>query len=252
MSDRKDAQTVGPATAPLLRRLLAESFGTFVLVFAVIGTALFLSPITGPFAVAFAIGIAVMGAAYAVGSISGGHFNPAVTLGVALAGRMRWRDVAPYVLAQVTGAIIGSTLLFAIAAGGPEGFLEKAVRTGFVSNGWGNRSPSGFDLTSVFVVEVTLTATFVGIILGVTAPGSTTAGFAPIAIGLSLTLCLLVAIPISNASINPARSIATAIYGGPVALQQLWAFIVSPLAGAVIAGLGYRYLARSARHPIDS
>jgi aquaporin Z len=231
-------------TSPaLLPRLIAEAFGTIVLVFAVIGTGLFFASTTGDvFAVAFALGIAVMVSAYAVGSISGGHFNPAVTLGVAVAGRMLWRDVLPYIVAQIVGGIIASSLLYAIAAGGPIGFLRKSVNSGFVSNGYGAHSPGHFDLVSVILVEVILTAVFLWVILGVTAPGSTTAGFAPIAIGFTLTVCLLVSIPVSNASINPARSIATAIYGGPDALGQLWVFIVAPIVGALIAGVTYKGL----------
>jgi aquaporin Z len=233
---------VQPSAPTLTRRLLAEAFGTFVLVFSLIGTALFFSPATGPFPVAFVIGLAVMGSAYAVGSVSGGHFNPAVTIGAAVAGRMLRKDVAPYIVAQIVGGIVATTLLVAISAGGPTGFLKKAFDTGFASNGWGNRSPGGFDLGSVLLVEVILTAVFVSIVLAVSAPGSTTAGFAPIAIGLTLTLCLLVSIPVSNASINPARSIATAIYGGPESLAQLWAFIVAPVVGALIAGFAARLL----------
>ncbi len=236
------------ATPTLLARLIAEVFGTFVLVFAVIGTALFFSGIGGLLAVALVIGIAVMGAAYAVGSISGGHFNPAVTIGAAAAGRMPWRDVLPYIVAQIVGGIIASSLLLAIASGGPSGFLKKAQDSGFVSNGYDAHSPGGFNLLSVILVEVILTAIFLWVILGVTAPGSTTAGFAPLAIGLTLTLCLLVSIPVSNASINPARSIATAIYGGPDALGQLWVFIVAPIVGALIAGFSWKSLfGRAAR-----
>jgi aquaporin Z len=231
------------ATSPaLLPRLIAEVFGTFVLVFSLIGTALFISGTTGPFAVAFVLGLAVMICAYAVGSISGGHFNPAVTLGVAAAGRMLWRDVLPYIVAQIVGGVIASSLLVAIAAGGPDGFLKKAQDSGFISNGFGDHSPGHFNLLSVILVEVILTAIFLWVILGVTAPGSTTAGFAPIAIGFTLTLALLVSIPVSNASINPARSIATAIYGGPDALAQLWVFILAPIVGALIAGFSYKAL----------
>jgi len=236
------------ASPALFPRLIAEAFGTFVLVFAVIGTALYFSGVGGLFAVAFAIGIAVMAAAYAVGSISGGHFNPAVTLGAAAAGRMLWRDVVPYIVAQIIGGIIASSLLLAIAAGGPDGFLKKAQDSGFVSNGWGAHSPGGFNLVSVILIEVILTAIFLWVILSVTAPGSTTAGFAPIAIGFTLALCLLISIPVSNASINPARSIATAIYGGPDALAQLWVFIVAPPVGALIAGFTWKTLfGRAAR-----
>ncbi len=236
------------ASPALLPRLIAEAFGTFVLVFAVIGTALYLSPTTGPFPVAIAIGIAVMASAYAVGSISGGHFNPAVTIGAAAAGRMLWRDVVPYIVAQIVGGVVASSLLVAIAAGGPSGYLKKQMDAGFVSNGWGSHSPGGFNLVSVILIEVIITALFLWIILGVTAPGSTTAGFAPIAIGFALALFLLISIPVSNASLNPARSIATAIYGGPDALAQLWVFIVAPIVGALIAGLTWKTLfGRAAR-----
>ncbi len=235
------AQPTAPSPA-LLPRLIAEVFGTFVLVFSVIGTALFLSGTTGPFPVAIAIGIAVMAAAYAVGPISGGHFNPAVTLGAAAAGRLPWRDVLPYIVAQIVGGIIASSLLFAVSAGGPSGFLKKAQDSGFVSNGWGAHSPGHFNFVSVLLIEIILTAIFLWVILGVTAPGSATAGFAPIAIGFTLALCLLISIPVSNASINPARSIATAIYGGPDALAQLWVFIVAPIVGALIAGFSYKSL----------
>jgi aquaporin Z len=230
------------ATPALLARLIAEVFGTFVLVFAVIGTALYTSSLTGPLGVALVIGLAVMVAAYAVGSISGGHFNPAVTLGVAIAGRMLWRDVVPYFVAQLVGGILASSLLLAIAAGGPSGFLTKAQAGGFASNGYGAHSPGGFDLLSVILVEVILTAAFLYVILSVTAPGSTTAGFAPLAIGLTLTVIHLIAIPVSNASVNPARSIATAIYGGSDALGQLWVFILAPLVGAAIAGMTWKTL----------
>jgi aquaporin Z len=238
------APTAVTASPPLVPRLVAEAFGTFVLVFAVIGAALYSSSNTGYLGVALSIGLAVMIAAYAVGSISGGHFNPAVTIGVAAAGRMLWRDVLPYIAAQLVGGIVASSLLFGIAAGGPSGFLSKAVSGGFASNGYAERSPGGFDLVSVILVELILTAFFLWIILAVTAPGSTTAGFAPLAIGLTLTVIHLIAIPVSNASVNPARSIATAIYGDDTARAQLWVFIIVPIVGALIAGYTYKYLFR--------
>lgn len=228
-------------TPTLGHRLAAEVFGTFVLVFGVIGTALFSSGDTGLIGVAIAVGLTVVGAAYAVGHISGGHFNPAVTLGAAAAGRFSWSDVLPYVGAQVVGGALATTILFAIAANGPSGFLQTAQQGGFASNGFGDHSPGGFGLVAVILVEVVLTALFLYVILGVTdrrAPS----GFAPLAIGLTLTLIHLVAIPVSNASVNPARSIATAIYGGPDALGQLWVFILAPLLGAAIAGFTYRSL----------
>jgi aquaporin Z len=229
------------AAPSLGQRLAAEVFGTFVLVFGVIGTALFASSNTGILGVAIAVGLSVMGAAYAVGHISGGHFNPAVTLGAAASGRFAWKDVVPYIIAQIVGGAIATTILFAIAAGGPKGFLAAVQKNGFASNGFDRHSPAGFNLVSVLVVEVVLTALFLYVILGVTdrrAPS----GFAPIAIGLTLTVIHLVAIPVSNASVNPARSIATAIYGGGDAWAQLWVFLVAPIVGALIAGFSYKPL----------
>jgi aquaporin Z len=225
--------------APTLgRRLIAEAFGTFLLVAGVIGTALFASGNTGLLGVALAVGLTVIGGAYAVGHISGGHFNPAVSIGAAAAGRFAWGDVLPYIAAQVVGGAVATTILLAIRAGAPENTFA-----GFdaVSNGFGDASPNGFNLISVIVAEAVFTAFFVYVILGVTdrrAPS----GFAPLAIGLTLTLLHLVLIPISNASLNPARSIATAIYGGPVAIGQLWVFIVAPIVGALIAGFTYNLL----------
>ena len=226
-------------TAPSLgKRLAAEVFGTFLLVFGVIGTALFASGNTGLLGVALAVGLTVIGGAYAVGHISGGHFNPAVSIGAAAAGRFAWSDVLPYIAAQIVGGALATTILFAIRAGAPEGSIA-----GFdaVSNGFGDASPAGFGLVSVLVAEVVLTAIFLYVILGVTdrrAPS----GFAPLAIGLTLTLVHLVLIPISNASVNPARSIATAIFGGAVPLGQLWVFIVAPIVGGLIAGFTYNLL----------
>lgn len=230
------------ATSPaLVSRLVAELFGTFLLVGGVIGTALFTSSNTGILGVALAVGLAVIAGAYSVGHISGGHFNPAVSLGAAAAGRFAWKDVVPYVIAQLVGGALATTVLYVIAAGGPNGLLSDVTKSGFASNGYGAHSPAGFGLVAVIVTEVVLTAVFLYVILGVTdrrAPS----GFAPLAIGLTLTLLHLVAIPVSNASFNPARSIATAIYGGPDALGQVWVFVVAPIVGALIAGFTYRFL----------
>jgi aquaporin Z len=231
-----------PAPATLLSRLLAEAFGTLVLVSAVIGTAVFASANTGYLGIALAAGLAVVVSAYAVGSISGGHFNPAVTLGVAAAGRMPWRDVLPYLAAQLVGAIIASSIMFGIAAGAPKKFFDAAIKGGFASNGYGSHSPGGFDLASVIVVELVLTAVFLYVILTVTAPGATTAGFAPLAIGLTLTVIHLISIPVSGTSVNPARSIASAIYGADWARAQLWVFIIVPIVGGLIAGYTWKYL----------
>jgi aquaporin Z len=225
----------------LLSALIAEAFGTFVLVFSVVGAALFSSSYTGYVGVALSIGLGVTAAIYAVGHISGGHFNPAVTLGLALAGRTPWNRVLPYAGIQILGAIIASTLLFAIASGGPKGYLRAAQDNGFASNGYADHSPGQFSLLSVVLVEIILTAVFIYVILGVTDRRGTS-GFAPLAIGLTLTVIHLIAIPISNASVNPARSIATAIWGGLDSLGQVPVFIVAPLVGAVIAGLTYKPL----------
>ncbi len=226
------------ATSSLAQRVTAEMFGTFLLVGGVIGTALFSSPNTGILGVALAVGLAVIGGAYAVGHISGGHFNPAVTLGAAASGRFAWRDVPYYVLAQVIGGALATTVLFVIATNGPAGALQGFIDGGFASNGFGDHSPGGFSLVAVIVAEVVLTAVFLYVILGVT-DRRAASGFAPLAIGLTLSVLHLIAIPISNASFNPARSIATAIFGGTDALIQLWVFIVAPIVGALIAGFTY-------------
>ncbi len=229
----------------LTSRLVSEAFGTFALVIGVIGTALFASYSTGILGIALAAGLAVLVAAYAVGHISGGHFNPAVTVGVAAAGRMPWRDVLPYIAAQVVGGAIATTVLFGIAAAGPAGYLAEKQDAYFASNGFDELSPGGFGFLAVILAEVVLTALFLYVILHVTDPGSTTPGFAPLAIGLALTLVHLIAIPVSNASFNPARSIATALYGGVDALAQLWVFLVFPVIGGLIAGFSHRYLFRT-------
>jgi aquaporin Z len=229
------AETSAPYS--LTSRLIAEVFGTFVLVFGVIGTANFASKNVGFLGVAIAVGLAVLTAAYAVGHISGGHFNPAVSLGAAAAGRMRWADVLPYVIAQILGGLLATLVLWVL-------LTVSGLPTGFdlVSNGYDAHSPAGFSLVAVLLAEVVATAVFLWIILGVTAPGSTTAGFAPLAIGLALTMLHLVMIPVSNASLNPARSIATAVFGGPDALGQLWVFLVAPAVGGLIAGFTWKPL----------
>jgi aquaporin Z len=224
----------------LLSRLIAETFGTFMLVFGVIGAALFISGATGPLGVALAVGLAVLTAAYAVGHVSGGHFNPAVSLGAAAAGRMPWKDVLPYIGAQLVGGILATLVLWLISATSGGKFVADF---GAVSNGFGDHSPSGFGLVAVIITEIVITCLFLWVILGVTAPNAhVTAGFAPLAIGLALTLFHLIAIPVDNASLNPARSIATAILGGTAPLSQLWVFIVFPIVGALIAGFTFKPL----------
>jgi aquaporin Z len=233
-----NADVVDAPAPSMVARASAEVFGTFVLVFGVIGTALFFAPSFGAMSVAIAVGLTIVGAAYAIGHISGGHFNPAVTLAAAAAGRFAWRDVLPYVIAQIVGGLLATTVLFAIRAGIDADAVNDWTA---VSNGWGELSALNANLVSVLVTEFVITALFVYIILGVTDRRAPT-GFAPLAIGLSLTLFHFVAIPISNASLNPARSIATAVYGGPDALAQLWLFIVAPVAAGLIAGFTYKGL----------
>jgi aquaporin Z len=239
-----------PVTTPSLgARLGAEAVGTFVLVFGVIGTALFAAGFDGGrgglnvgfLGVALALGLTVVIGAYAFGPVSGGHFNPAVTIGLAVGGRFSWRDVLPYIIAQIVGGIIATSLLVALLAGGPTGTLRTAINGGFASTGWGTLSPGGYGLGSAFLIEVITTAVFLFVILGVTSSRAA-AGFAPLAIGLTLTLVALVAIPVDNGSFNPARSIATAIYGGPVALEQVWLSIVAPIVGALIAGITFKFI----------
>lgn len=235
--------TADPTTTvhSLISTLIAEAFGTFLLVFGVIGTAIFFAPTQGPLPVALAIGLTVLVAIYAVGHISGGHFNPAVTLGLAIAGRFGWGRVWQYVVAQVVGGVVASSILYLIATGGPKGYAKEVAEGGFASNGFGDQSPAGFTLLAVIITEVVLTAVFLFVILSVTDVRNTTS-LSPLVIGFTLTVIHLVAIPISNASVNPARSIATAIYGGPDALAQLVVFILAPALGAAIAGVTYKLL----------
>jgi aquaporin Z len=240
--------TAAPVVRSLGARLGAEAFGTYLLVFGIIGAALFSAGIPdvgiGWLGAAFALGLAVVAGAYSVGPISGGHFNPAVSVGLAVAGKFAWKDVLPYVIAQILGGILASTTLLIIASGKPD-LLPALQKAGFASNGYDSLSPEGFNLLSVIVVEVVATAIFVGVILGVTSKNAAP-GFAGLVIGLTLTLLLLVSVSVSNGSFNPARSISTAIYGGPTALAQLWVFIIFPTLGGIISGIVYRLAHRKA------
>jgi len=186
--------------------------------------------------VAFAFGLTVLTMAYAVGHISGAHFNPAVTLGLAIGKRIPWSDVVPYWVAQVVGGLVAAILLFAIASGQP-----NWVPNGFASNGYGANSPGGYGLFSCFLIEVILTAGFLMVILGTTHRNAPV-GFAPLAIGLALTLIHLVSIPVTNTSVNPARSTAVAFFAQNGAVGQLWLFWVAPLIGGVLGGVLYRWL----------
>ena len=220
--------------------LVAEVFGTFWLVFGGCGSAVLAAAFPelgiGFVGVAFAFGLTVLTMAYAVGHISGGHFNPAVTLGLTAAGRFPAKDLVPYIIAQVVGAIIG--VLYLIASGKP-GF--DAAASGFASNGYGEHSPGGYSLQSAILVEFVLTAFFILIIAGTTHKLAPT-GFAPLAIGLALTLIHLISIPVTNTSVNPARSTGTALFQGGWAIQQLWVFWLVPLVGGVVGGLIHRTL----------
>jgi aquaporin Z len=232
-------------TPTMVQRLGAEFLGTFWLVFGGCGAAMYAAGFVAPnvvagqsmhlgigfLGVALAFGLTVVTMAYAVGHISGGHFNPAVTVGVAVARRFEWEDVPGYVAAQVVGGLLAGTALWGIAKGRP-GFDATG---NMAANGFGEHSPGGFSLMAVLCAEVLLTAFFLYVILGVT-DSRAPSGFAPLAIGLCLTLIHLIAIPISNTSVNPARSTAVAFFNGNGAPGQLWLFWVAPILGAAIAG----------------
>jgi aquaporin Z len=226
--------------ASLTRRLGAEFLGTFVLVFVGCGTAI-LDAGNGKIdylGVAIAFGVAVMVMVYAVGAISGGHFNPAVTVGLAMARRFPWADVIAYVITQVIAATVAALVLLGVAHG-QGGFSAKA--SGFASNGYGDHSPSHYNLGAVILVEIVLTAIFLYVIIGSTdvrAP----AGFAGVAIGFTLVIIHLVSIPVSNTSVNPARSTGPAIMQHGWALGQLWVFWLFPLIGGLLAGASYRFI----------
>ncbi|GAA1378888.1 aquaporin Z [Luteococcus sanguinis] len=230
-------------------RLVAEFLGTLWLVFGGAGSAVLAAKVLstdptpvnmgiGFVGVALAFGLTVMTAAYAFGHLSGGHFNPAVTLGLAVAKRVEWAAVVPYIVAQVIGGIVGAGILYVIASG-KDGFSASA--SGFASNGYGAHSPAGYSMLAALVVEIVLTCIFLFIILGSTDKRAPK-GFAPIAIGLGLTLIHLISIPVTNTSVNPARSLATAVFTGGWALSQVWLFWVAPIIGAVIAGALYSTL----------
>ena len=229
----------------LSRRFMAELLGTFWLVFSGCGSAVISAAFPqvgiGLLGVSFAFGLSLLTMAYAIGHISGCHINPAVTIGLAAAGRFRGRDVPAYIAAQVIGAIVAAFVLWGIAAGKP-GF---SLAGGFASNGYGLHSPGGYALPSCALAEIVLTFMFVAIILGATdrrAPQ----GFAPIAIGLALTLCNLVGIPVTNMSVNPARSTGPALIVGGWALRQLWLFWLAPIVGGVLAGILYPAMTKEA------
>jgi aquaporin Z len=227
---------------PLSRRLAAELVGTFWLVLGGCGSAVLAAAFPavgiGLLGVALAFGLTVLTMAYAIGHVSGCHLNPAVSLGLVAGGRFPAAELVPYAIAQLAGAVLGAFVLYLIASG-KEGFELAA---GFASNGFGAHSPGGYSLPAALVCELVMTFMFLFIILGAT-DARAPAGFAPIAIGLGLTLIHLISIPVTNTSVNPARSTGPALFVGGWALAQLWLFWVAPLAGAALAGLAYRGIA---------
>ncbi|GLU40601.1 MULTISPECIES: aquaporin Z [Pseudomonas] len=225
----------------MFRKLGAELVGTFWLVFGGCGSAVLAAQFgnvgIGLLGVSLAFGLTVVTMAYAVGPISGGHFNPAVSLGLCVGGRFPAQHLLPYVLAQVAGGLLAGAALYCIASGAA-GFDPSK---GFAANGYAEHSPGGYSLQAVLLCEVLMSAVFLFIIMGAT-DRDAPAGFAPLAIGLALALIHLVSIPVSNTSVNPARSLGVAPFTDPWALQQLWAFWVAPLAGGVLGALAWRVI----------
>ncbi|MCP4206081.1 MAG: aquaporin Z [Shimia sp.] len=225
----------------MFQKLGAEFIGTFWLVLGGCGSAVLAAGVAdvgiGWLGVSLAFGLTVMTMAYAVGHISGGHFNPAVSLGLMIGGRFDAKDLIPYWVAQVAGAIAAAIVLYLIVSGAPD-FTGVG---GFASNGYGEASPQGYSIMSALIIEVVLTAAFLFIILGSTSSGAP-AGFAPIAIGLGLTLIHLISIPVTNTSVNPARSTGVALFADGPALAQLWLFWVAPLLGGAIGGILWKVI----------
>jgi aquaporin Z len=222
----------------MFKKLSAEFFGTFWLVFGGCGSAVLAAAYPdlgiGFVGVSLAFGLTVLTMAYAVGGISGGHFNPAVSVGLTVAGRFSAANLVPYIIAQVVGAVAAAVVLYLIASGKADFQVG-----GFASNGYGEHSPGGYTMTAALIAEVVLTAFFIFIILGATGPRAPI-GFAPIAIGLALTLIHLISIPVTNTSVNPARSTGVAVIAGGWALSQLWLFWVAPIIGAVLGALAWK------------
>lgn len=225
----------------MFKKLMAEMLGTFWLVFGGCGSAVLAAAYPelgiGFVGVSLAFGLTVLTMAYAVGHISGGHFNPAVTIGLWAGGRFETKNVAQYIIVQVVGGIAGAAVLYLIASGK----ADFNAAEGFASNGYGEHSPAGYSMMAALIAEVVLTAFFLIVIMGAT-DGRAPVGFAPIAIGLALTLIHLISIPVTNTSVNPARSIAVAIFQGTWALQQLWLFWVAPIVGGILGGVIYSTL----------
>lgn len=224
-----------------MKKLVAEFVGTFWLVLGGCGSAVLAAAFPnvgiGLLGVSFAFGLTVLTMAFAIGHISGCHLNPAVSVGLWVGGRFQAKDLLPYIVAQVLGALAGGGVLFVIASG-KAGF---DVTAGFASNGYGAHSPGGYSLLACLVTEVVMTMMFLFIILGATDKRAPQ-GFAPIGIGLGLTLIHLISIPVTNTSVNPARSTGVALFAGDWAVAQLWLFWIAPIIGAVLGALAYRFL----------
>ena len=231
------------------KKLAAEFLGTFWLVLGGCGSAVLAAKFGGdanPLGIGFvgvslAFGLTVLTGAYAFGHISGAHFNPAVSFGLWAGGRFPLKDLVPYVVVQVAGAIVAGFVLWQIASGHPGFVIDPSAPGAFASNGFGPFSPGGYSVMSAFLIEVVLTAFFLIVIMGAT-HGRAPAGFAPIAIGLALTLIHLISIPVTNTSVNPARSTGVALFAGSGAMGQLWLFWLAPILGGIAGGVLYRWL----------
>jgi len=225
-----------------MKKYSAEFLGTLWLVLGGCGNAVLAAAFPnvgiGLHGVSLAFGLTVVTMAYAIGHISGCHLNPAVSIGLCAGGRFPAKELAPYIVAQVLGAIAAGAILYTIASGAV-GF--DAVKSGFASNGYGSHSPGGYSLAAAAICEIVMTAFFLFVIMGAT-HGRAPAGFAPLAIGLCLTLIHLISIPVTNTSVNPARSTGVAVFVGDWALGQLWLFWVAPILGAVLGALAYRFI----------
>ncbi len=228
----------------IMKKLVAEFVGTFWLVLGGCGSAVLAAGVPelgiGFAGVSLAFGLTVLTGAYALGPISGGHFNPAVSIGLYFGGRFNSKDLPGYIIAQVLGGIVAAAILYLIASG-KAGF---SLADGFAANGYAEHSPLGYSMTAALVAEIVLTFMFLIVILGATHKNAAS-GFGGLAIGLALTLIHLISIPVTNTSVNPARSTSQAVFVGDWALSQLWLFWVAPIVGAILAGLFYKYMVNS-------
>ena len=240
----------------MIKRLAAELLGTFWLVLGGCGSAVLAANFGGDgnplgiglLGVSLAFGLTVLTGAYAFGHISGAHFNPAVSIGLWAGGRFPLKDLLPYIVAQVLGAIFAGWILFQIASGSSAFAIDPTAAGAFASNGYGALSPGGYSVAAAFLCEVVMTAMFLVVILGAT-HARAPAGFAPIAIGLALTLIHLISIPVTNTSVNPARSTGVALFAGGGAISQLWLFWLAPILGGLLGGVIYGWLGKDHAEP---